>query len=197
MKARCLLAAGLDPKKFQPLVDSEFADPTTAGVFSEIQAAAGLAPVTVSKDAIALSILQSGRPETAPAVPPIFDGIVGDRDKPLNEDTDAMRWAGEFMQAKQFIEERGEKIDKGTMLAWFSNAIMAGFDESGRRSAKAAADTRAEIDRMQALNVQTFRTCEAELSRQNFAAIMWAILSFLAGVVATIGTLYGLAIFHR
>lgn len=107
-----------------------------------------------------------------------------------------MRWAGEFMQAAQFVWERGAKIDKATMLKWFADAIMCGFDESGRRYAKAAAQAKAEIERMQALNVETFRVCDAELGRQNFSAIIWAILSFLAGVVATLGTLYGMAVFH-
>lgn len=202
MKARCLLAAGLDPKKFQPLLVESIgghpADHEKLGtVCVPVSPEVVLEDRAKTKDEIALSILHAGRPESAPEIPPIYSGVVGDADKPLNEDTDAMRWAGEFMQAAQFIWERGQKIDKATMLGWFSNAIMCGFDESGRRYAKAAADARAEIERMQALNVQTFRTCEAELSRQNFAAIMWAILSFLAGVVATIGTLYGLAIFHR
>lgn len=54
--------------------------------------------------------------------------------KPLHEDMDARRWAKEFCE--QFsIANAHDGDQEGTMLAWFANAIMAGFDEANRRHA--------------------------------------------------------------
>lgn len=44
--------------------------------------------------------------------------------------TDATLWAREFMAS--FGHRLGE-IDEALMLAWFANAIMAGYDERARR----------------------------------------------------------------
>lgn len=44
--------------------------------------------------------------------------------KPLNEDMDARRWADEFFVAYNSTI----KTDYDWMVAWFSNAIMCGYD---------------------------------------------------------------------
>jgi hypothetical protein len=46
---------------------------------------------------------------------------------------DARDWAASFM--KRFGERRDE-IDERFMLAWFANALMRGFDEHARRTAR-------------------------------------------------------------
>ncbi len=58
---------------------------------------------------------------------------IAGRKKHLHEDMDAQRWTREFMEnnPNAFRAE----IDEGTMLAWFSNAIMCGYDEAMRRAA--------------------------------------------------------------
>lgn len=45
---------------------------------------------------------------------------------------DGKVWADEFMATKARIGEK--EFDHAMMLAWFANAIMAGFDEANRRS---------------------------------------------------------------
>jgi len=48
----------------------------------------------------------------------------------LNDTFDAQIWAQEWIKA---IEEKPEiPTDEGTMLAWFANAIMAGYDHAYR-----------------------------------------------------------------
>lgn len=64
------------------------------------------------------------------------------REVALMNDTDAMRWATEFMATVANLESAGEKIDKALMLSWFSSAIMCGFDEMSRRAAAQSAGLR-------------------------------------------------------
>lgn len=57
-------------------------------------------------------------------------GRLAEPAKPIELDhqsMDAQVWAAAF--CKQFPGH-----DEGTMLAWFANAIMAGFDEANRRA---------------------------------------------------------------
>lgn len=44
---------------------------------------------------------------------------------------DAKVWAEKFVETVK--EKPGIAQDEGTMLAWFANAIMAGYDEANRR----------------------------------------------------------------
>jgi hypothetical protein len=48
----------------------------------------------------------------------------------LSNTIDALVWAKNFMNVK---EATNFTIDESLMLAWFANAIMAGFDEGQRR----------------------------------------------------------------
>jgi hypothetical protein len=48
--------------------------------------------------------------------------------KPLNEDTNASRWASEFIAACPAVE-----MDHATLTGWFANAIMCGYDAAMRR----------------------------------------------------------------
>lgn len=126
--------------KVQAEVEEEILPGTpcmTTGGCPQIQACVALGKCALdpaSHAKMAVEAAQRMRAQIV-ALPPIYAGVVGDDGKPLNEDNDARRWAREFMQAKQFIEERGEKLDESTMLAWFSNAIMCGSDETTRRLA--------------------------------------------------------------
>ena len=62
-------------------------------------------------------------------------------DVPLHEDMNAHRWANEFMHLLGYkslacLNPQTSKtitLDEDLMLAWFSNAIMAGWDNARRR----------------------------------------------------------------
>jgi hypothetical protein len=45
--------------------------------------------------------------------------------------TDAQVWAEEFIKRVQNDPTRA--LDEGTMIGWFANAIMAGYDEARRK----------------------------------------------------------------
>jgi hypothetical protein len=135
--------------------------------------------------------------------PPIYSGVVGEPEKPLQDDTDAMRWAGEFMQAAQFTWERGQKIDKATMMTWFSNSIMCGFDEATRRYAGVIADLKNEtfsLKRIIEVNRVALDQRAGDRARLHLArrlGAVWAVLAFLAGIVTTLFVLMGFAVAHR
>lgn len=61
---------------------------------------------------------------------------VGDDGKKIPHTMDARVWASEFIAAVE--KNPGIPVDQGTMIGWFANAIMAGYDEANRR-AKASA----------------------------------------------------------
>jgi hypothetical protein len=62
----------------------------------------------------------------------------GKDEKYLPHSMDAMLWAEEFVaQFDGHVVGENEKVDVGLMLAWFANAIMAGFDEAQRRNRQA------------------------------------------------------------
>lgn len=48
----------------------------------------------------------------------------------LNDTTDALVWAKEFMKT---LENPDVELDEEMMLSWFANAIMAGYDEARRK----------------------------------------------------------------
>jgi hypothetical protein len=50
----------------------------------------------------------------------------------LHDTMDAKVWAAEFV--KTFLNNPCIAADEGTMIGWFANAIMAGFDEANRRT---------------------------------------------------------------
>lgn len=85
---------------------------------------------------------------------------IAGRKKHLHEDMDALRWTREFMEnnPNAFRAE----IDEGTMLGWFSNAIMCGFDEANRR-----ASARSETPR----NAMAVQGCEPIKSPANVLAL--------------------------
>jgi hypothetical protein len=45
--------------------------------------------------------------------------------------TDAQVWAEEFIKRVQ--NDPTLALDEGTMIGWFANAIMAGYDEARRK----------------------------------------------------------------
>lgn len=120
---------------------------------------------------------------------PIFSGIVGDADVPLNEDTDARRWATEFMQAKAFIESRGDKLDEGTMLSWFSNAIMCGIDSAQRRYARIVQSAKGDIDRIdqnaKALNDVAANAINRVHALEN-ARKWWFLAGLISGIIVVL-----------
>ena len=57
----------------------------------------------------------------------------------LSQCVDAAKWAESFMAIDR---EYGIHVDEGTMLGWFANAIMAGYDHAKRVVATVEAVTR-------------------------------------------------------
>lgn len=57
----------------------------------------------------------------------------------LSQCVDAAKWAESFMAIDR---EYGIHVDEGTMLGWFANAIMAGYDHAKREVATVEAVTR-------------------------------------------------------
>ena len=57
-----------------------------------------------------------------------------ERDKLLGT-MDAKVWTDEFMATRARLGDK--EFDHAMMLAWFANAIMAGFDEANRRAQRA------------------------------------------------------------
>lgn len=51
--------------------------------------------------------------------------------KNFTDSTDAQVWAKEFID--RIKEEPALATDEGTMICWFANAIMAGYDEARRK----------------------------------------------------------------
>jgi hypothetical protein len=51
-----------------------------------------------------------------------FDELIGE--------TDAQRWAREFVKVAELRPDI--PCDEGTMIGWFANAIMAGYDDGAR-----------------------------------------------------------------
>ena len=57
--------------------------------------------------------------------------------KPLNTDFDARRWAKEFNET--LIKLGHQPHDRDFLIAWFANAIMAGYDNANQTIRKAQA----------------------------------------------------------
>jgi hypothetical protein len=70
---------------------------------------------------------------------------------------DAKVWADEFMETKARLGEK--EFDHAMMLAWFANAIMAGFDEATRRQQATIADLQGQVKEAQ----ECLSLCEHEL----------------------------------
>ena len=68
-----------------------------------------------------------------------------ERDKLLGT-MDAKVWTDEFMATKARLGD--EEFDHAMMLAWFANAIMAGFDEANRRAQRALDAEREKVKRL-------------------------------------------------
>jgi hypothetical protein len=51
---------------------------------------------------------------------------------------DARKWALEFQSIAK--EKYNVTLDEAWLIGWFANAIMAGFDEGGRRASEAMLD---------------------------------------------------------
>ena len=59
----------------------------------------------------------------------------------LHDTTDAAVWADEWL--KTIDKHPNIPTDKGTMIGWFANAIMAGYDAGRAAGESLATDTRA------------------------------------------------------
>ena len=57
--------------------------------------------------------------------------LKGDDNKPFPHTMDARVWAKEWL--KVISKNPGIPNDEATMIGWFANSIMAGFDEAMRR----------------------------------------------------------------
>lgn len=139
--AACVEAGkcALDPASYGKVSEAataQVAEAVSKGLWPAIEDADSTMPLMGHAEIEAEAERRRNFGTVVASTPPIYSGIVGDADVPLNEDTDARRWAKEFMQAKEFIESRGDKLDEGTMLSWFSNAIMCGIDSAKRRYAR-------------------------------------------------------------
>jgi hypothetical protein len=70
----------------------------------------------------------------------------GERGLPLHQDPDARRWAREFIETVDTLEQKaGHKLcdpatfDEGWLLSWFANAMMASYDWAMRQRDQADA----------------------------------------------------------
>lgn len=70
-----------------------------------------------------------------------------ERDKLLGT-MDAKVWTDEFMATKARLGNK--EFDHAMMLAWFANAIMAGFDEANRRAQRALDAEREKVNGLEA-----------------------------------------------
>jgi len=69
------------------------------------------------------------QPESAGAVS--STRLLGGDGKAWPQTMDAVVWAKEFVETATRIPSIA--TDEGTMIGWFANAIMAGYDEAQRR----------------------------------------------------------------
>jgi len=69
-----------------------------------------------------------------------------ERDKLLGT-MDAKVWTDEFMATKARLGD--EEFDHAMMLAWFANAIMAGFDEANRCAQRALDAAQARVKELE------------------------------------------------
>jgi len=81
-----------------------------------------------------------------------------ERDKLLGT-MDAKVWTDEFMATKARLGD--EEFDHAMMLAWFANAIMAGFDEANRRAQRALDAEREKVKELVA-NQAEYEKCTDE-----------------------------------
>jgi len=81
-----------------------------------------------------------------------------ERDKLLGS-MDAKVWTDEFMATKARLGD--EEFDHAMMLAWFANAIMAGFDEANRRAQRALDAEREKVKELVA-NQAEYEKCTDE-----------------------------------
>lgn len=84
--------------------------------------------------------------------------LLGDDNKPITHTMDARTWAKDWL--KTIAEHPGIHTDEGTMISWFANAIMDGYDEAQRRQ-KAKMDALSESCR-NAPNIDEAMTRVAE-----------------------------------
>jgi len=81
-----------------------------------------------------------------------------ERDKLLGS-MDAKVWTDEFMATKARLGNK--EFDHAMMLAWFANAIMAGFDEANRRAQRALDAEREKVKELVA-NQAEYEKCTDE-----------------------------------
>ena len=64
------------------------------------------------------------------------DDFIPEKEKFNQQSMDAVVWAKEFMRLynQNIAKQNVLWVDKELMIAWFANAIMAGYDEANRRN---------------------------------------------------------------
>lgn len=98
-------------------------------------------PTACSKCGLRHGVISACYSETARAQ----DRMTDKTPPPLNEDMDAMRWAREFCAQFKVWSDKGVESDpEGLMVAWFANAIMAGYDNATRKARAALAAAQPE-----------------------------------------------------
>jgi chromosome segregation ATPase len=95
---------------------------------------------------------------------------------------DAKVWTDEFMATKARLGNK--EFDHAMMLAWFANAIMAGFDEANRRAQRALD---AERERVAFLDKKNVALVEASNLVLNVKAEQDAQLATLQAQVKQLG----------
>lgn len=90
--------------------------------------------------------------------------------KPLPHSIDARDWAKEFCRTARNHPWLAQ--DEGTMISWFSSAIMAGYDEANRRRAAVEEQHRllTEIEERIAKLDQLRRESEIQKNFEEFQA---------------------------
>lgn len=109
------------------------------------------------------------------------DVFVTEQEKPFNlQSMDARDWATEWLRV---IKDHPDiPTDEGTMIGWFANAIMAGYDEAQRRSAKENAALRARIARAREI-LETARkeVLKRRRNARSYIEIVFAVVEMRLG----------------
>ena len=119
--------------------------------------------------------------EASPGVTAGATGKDSDADFLRDAGIDGVKWAAGFKAVAERLGHHG--MDEGWLIGWFCNAIMAGYDEAERRSAKAA--TPAPVvpaEGLDALVKRAYRAANSCLTNDD------AIIRELAGAITALRT---------
>jgi hypothetical protein len=116
-------------------------------------------------------LLDAARGAGTPTAPDVTD------EDNFSQSMDAVLWAKAFLKAYELGDDHF--LDEGTMIAWFANAIMRGYDEANRRRdeqlraseahAPAVPDVRGTPTAPTPLDVEDVMSCVSAFGAARFA----------------------------